>query len=90
MTLSIKMKLLFAGKKIMQEVCEEFICTRLTPVLYKKTIDYSNGTTLGTFEVFEFEEVVDSVVHFLTEKTIELDYITLKINSSRIFVAYLE
>ena len=52
---------------ILQEVCEEVFCTRSTPVVYKKTINDINGTALGTVEVFEFEEVVDSVVHFLAD-----------------------
>ena len=50
----------------------------MNPVVYKKAINDSNGYDLGTVKVFEFEEVVDSVVHFLTETNVELDYITLK------------
>ena len=68
----------------MQEVCEEVLDTRSTPVVYKKIINDSNGTALGTVKILEFEEVVDSVVRFLT-KTLRLIII-----SYRIFVACLE
>ena len=31
---------------VLQEVCEEVLCTRLTPVVYKNMINDSNGTAL--------------------------------------------
>ena len=63
---------------ILQDVCEEFFCTKSTPVFYKKMVNDSNGTTLGTVDVFEFDEVVDAVVRFLVYTKKELDHITLK------------
>ena len=39
---------------ILQEVCEEVLCTRLTPVVCKNTSNYSNGTALVTVEFFDF------------------------------------
>ena len=56
----------------MLEVCEEVVCTRLTQVVYKKMIIDSNGTALGTVEVFEFKVVVDAIVNFLTYINAEL------------------
>ena len=63
---------------VLQEVCEEVLCTRSTTVVYKKTINDSNATALGTVEVFEFKEVVDAVIHFLAETNAEIYHITLK------------
>ena len=47
-------------------------------VVCKKAINDSNGNDFGMVKVFEFEEVVDAVVRFLTETDAELDHITLK------------
>ena len=47
-------------------------------VVCKKAINDSNGNDFGMVKVFEFEEVVDAVVHFITETNVELDHITLK------------
>ena len=55
-----------------------FQSSRLTPVVYKKTINDSNGTALVAVEVFEFEEVVDTVVCLFIETNTELYQISLK------------
>ena len=62
---------------VLQEVCEEVLCTRSTLVVYKKTISDSNGTALVLSKVFDFGEVVDVVVLFLTDTNAELDHIKL-------------
>ena len=74
----------------MLEVCEEVVCTRLIQVVYKKMIIDSNGTALGTVEVFEFKVVVDAIVNFLTYINAELYQFFLRITSSIMFVACLE
>ena len=51
---------------ILQEICKEVLCTRSTLVVFKKTINDINGTSLGMVEVFELEEVVDAILCFLT------------------------
>ena len=68
----------FHRYNVLQELCEEVLCTQSTTVFYKKTINDSNVTTLGTVKVFEFEEVVGSVVCFLKYTNAEQDHITLK------------
>ena len=40
---------------VLQEVCEEVLCTQATPVVYKKMINDRNVTSLGTIEVFLVE-----------------------------------
>ena len=71
-------KLLFTGKNVLQEVFEKVLCARSTPVVYKNRINDSNGTALVQDRFIEFEEVVETVVRFLTETNAELDHIALK------------
>ena len=63
---------------VLQKVCEEVICTQSALVVHNNMINDINGNSLGTVEVFEFEEVVDDIVCFITDTNKELDHNTLK------------
>lgn len=63
---------------IIQMVCKDIECKRIVPAVYRKEIKNDNGDILGSVEVLEGEEVVDSVVRFIRSSNASLDDVQLK------------
>ena len=65
-------------QNLLNVVCKSIVCTRSTPVVFRKAIKDQNGKSNGSIEVFENEEVIDAVVRFVRKSKLSLDEIALK------------
>lgn len=65
-------------QQLLVAVCKSIECTRSTPVVYRKSINDSNGKRIGDVEILEDEEVIDGVVRFIRKSKVDTDEIALK------------
>ena len=59
-------------------VCEQISCSRDRPVVFRKDVTDENGNNVGAVEILEEEEVIDAVVRFIRDTSIDLDEIAFK------------
>lgn len=62
----------FRGE-ILKVACDELVCIRNVPVVYRKSVNSESGEAIGTVEVLENEEVTDAVTRFLSKTSLSLD-----------------
>ena len=63
---------------ILVQCCEDIECTRDKPLIYSKDVSNEHGQPIGTVEILEEDEVVDTVVKFVIDNEVNLDIIALK------------
>ena len=51
--------------------CQALNSRRSTPIVFQKSIQDEDGTSLGSVQIYENEEVVDAVVRFLKKFDID-------------------
>lgn len=60
-------------EEILKVACQELVCLRSIPVVYRKTVNNEGGEPLGAVEVLENEQVTDAVTRFLSKTTLSLE-----------------
>jgi hypothetical protein len=60
-------------EEILKVACQELVCLRSIPVVYRKPVNNEGGEPLGAVEVLENEEVTDAVTRFLSKTTLSLE-----------------
>ena len=52
-------------EQILQAACQELVCIRTVPVIYRKQVKGENGESFGAIEILEGEEIRDAMARFL-------------------------
>lgn len=62
-------------RNLLGTICKDIVCSRTTPVVFRKAIKDQDGNSNGAIEIYENEEVIDAVVRFIRKSGLSFDEI---------------